>query len=163
MDVSAVTDVALLVVAVCMAVIAWQDWTQRRIANWAVLVLFGCAALRWSLTAPSVSELMFNVIIALVISVPGLMKAALGAGDVKLLFALAPLWTTDTYFQAFSFGLVILLTLCLAADLFRSRMRPAMCGSNTTVDRRDQSMYQLRERGIPLGTALSLGWLTTLL
>ncbi|MAY36804.1 MAG: hypothetical protein CMN84_11960 [Spongiibacteraceae bacterium] len=163
MDVIAVMDLALLVVAACMAIIAWQDWTQRRIANWAVLVLFGCAALRWNLTSPSVSELMFNVIIALLISVPGLMKAALGAGDVKLLFALAPLWTTDTYFQAFSFGLVILITICLVADLFRSRIRPAMCTGNTTAGRRDESMYQLRERGIPLGTALSLGWITTLL
>ena len=72
MDVIAVMDLALLVVAACMAIIAWQDWTQRRIANWAVLVLFGCAALRWNLTSPSVSELMFNVIIALLISVPGL-------------------------------------------------------------------------------------------
>ncbi len=163
MDVTTIIDVSSLVVPACLAVIAWQDWTHRRIANWAVLVLFGCAALRWLLGSPSASELMFNGIIAAVISVPGMLKAALGAGDVKLLFALAPLWPTDTYVQAFSFGLLILITACLLTDLIRSRMLPAMCGDSMPTRRRDESMYQLRERGIPLGTALSLGWLTTLL
>lgn len=161
MDVTDISDLSLLVVAACMAVIAWQDWTQRRIANWTILVLAGCAALRWLVGSPSQSELMFNAIIASVISVPGLAKGVLGAGDVKLLFVLAPLWTTDSYFQAFSFGLVLLIAACLATDLFRSRIRPAICIG--TSARPDECMHQLRERGIPFGTAVSLGWLTTLL
>ncbi|MBB3046726.1 prepilin peptidase CpaA [Litorivivens lipolytica] len=163
MDIVAFTDSALTIVfSATLAFIAWQDWTQRRIANGAVLALLACAVVRWITESPNGYELIFNLIIASLISVPGLMRAVLGAGDVKMLFALAPLLTTDAYFQAFSFGLVILVGACLLADQALRRFPLEACQGCAQV-RPNELMNQLRERGIPLGTAVSLGWLTTLL
>lgn len=163
MDIAAFTDVALtLVVAATLVVIAWQDWTQRRIANVAVMVLLGCALVRWLTGSPSIYELMYNLIVALLISLPGMARSVLGAGDVKMLFALAPLLTTDAFFQAFSFGLMMLVGACLMADQTKGRLPLAACNGCAQA-RPNEFINQLRQRGIPLGTAVSLGWLTTLL
>lgn len=141
------------IAAAILAIIAWQDWTQRRIPNWAVGVLLASALVRWLVGDPSSNELMFNLLIVAAISIPGMASATLGAGDVKLLFALAPLWTTDTLVHAFSFGILALFGLAAASDAARHHSTPGGAAAST--------LGQLRQRGIPLGTAIALGALIT--
>ena len=137
-----------LVVAAALAVVAWQDWNQRIIANWAVGILLVSALLRWLVESPNSNELMFNLIVASAIAVPGLVSSTLGAGDVKLLYALSPLWTTDMLVYAFSIGILTLIVLAKAHDHIFMRWS---AGSPRAA------MTQLRTRGIPLGTAIALG------
>ena len=161
---------ALPLTALVMAtllVVAWQDWRSRRIANGAVLLVLTCALLRWLSMAPAELERSLavhgiNVLLALLFIVPGALKSAVGAGDAKLLIALALFWSTDDFLQAFSLGVLALWTLCACADAgLRGRLAMAGNGSASPAARTSY-MRQLSLRGLPLGTALALGALTTL-
>lgn len=151
-------------VTATLLVIAWQDWQHRRIANGAVLLILACALLRWLSIAPTELERSLevhgiNVLLALLIIIPGAMKSVLGAGDAKLLIALALFWPTDDFLRAFSLGVLALWMLCACADAGH-RMRLATASNGTAA--RTSYIQQLTQRGLPLGTALALGALTTI-
>lgn len=137
-----------VVVVVVLAVVAWQDWNQRIIANWAVVTLLISALLRWLVEPSSSYDLAFNLIIATTIAVPGMATSTLGAGDVKLLYALSPLWTTDMLVYAFSIGILSMIILATLYDHLVVRDSAHKPGA---------VMAQLRTRGLPLGTAIALG------
>lgn len=154
---------AIIPVAVATAtltLVAWQDWRYRRIPNLAVFALLLCALVRWSQFSGVELERIIevhgiNVLLALFIAIPGTMKSILGVGDTKLLLALALLWPTDLFLQAFSIGILALLAGCILYDTLKPRRYPALTGNvsapSATV------ITELKHRGLPLGTALALG------
>lgn len=159
-------DMAALLVTVVFAtltLVAWQDWKYRRIPNLAVFTLLLCALLRWSQFSGIELERMLevhgiNVLLALLIAIPGSMKSVFGAGDTKLLIVLALLWPTDQFLQVFSIGVITLLAGCLVLDAAKNQF-----GSSTEIADTATSaialptMQALVQRGLPLGTALGIG------
>ncbi len=147
-------------ISATLAVIAWRDWSDRRIPNLAVLLLLICALARWTqLSGLELERTLemhgINVLLALMIIVPGALKGILGAGDSKLLLALALLWPTDLFLQAFSLGTLALLAICMLMDTLKNSKKQAMDGNSTTLALPEvETMIQ---RGLPLGTAVSLG------
>ena len=79
------------------------------------------------------------------------------------LIALALFWPTDDFLRAFSLGVLGLWVLCACADAGH-RGRLAIAGNNTSSQTasRASCIQQLTQRGLPLGTALALGALTTI-
>lgn len=154
-------------VTATLLVVAWQDWQDRRIANSAVLLVLACALLRWLSTAPTELERSLevhgiNVLLALLIIIPGALKSVLGAGDAKLLISLALFWPTADFLRAFSFGVLGLWVLCACADAgHRGRLVTVDDGRDSAAARPGY-IQQLTQRGLPLGTALALGALTTI-
>ena len=157
--------IPVAVVTATLAVVAWQDWRYRRIPNLAVSILLLCALFRWSQFSGTELERVIevhgiNVLLALLIVIPGSLKGILGAGDTKVLLALALLWPTDQFLQAFSIGVLSLLGLCLLLDALNNRPGAGTHSRNSTVITAP-IVYQLIHRGLPLGTALGLGHLLT--
>ena len=159
---------AIIPVAVASAtltLVAWQDWRYRRIPNLAVFALLLCALLRWSQFSGVELERVLevhgiNVLLALLIAIPGTMKSIFGAGDTKLLSVLALLWPTDQFLQAFSIGILALLAGCIVHDTLKIRRQPALTGN--AAGGAMPTMAELRLRGLPLGTALALGALLSI-
>ena len=137
---------------VLLGTIAWQDWTQRRISNICVLLLIGLALFQLLAGFGHPDHLLLNLALVLLVSLPGLWKPVFGAGDVKLLLALALLWPTGVLLVAFAFGIFTLIALCAIADRLGARQGPA-----EGARRHGQALQQLKNRGLPLGTALALG------
>lgn len=161
MDMSTIAMSLQLLVTTTLLVVAWQDWIQRRISNHAVLLLIGLASLHWACGLGNLNALWINLVLVLMVSLPGALKSTLGAGDIKLLFTLALLWPTNTLLQAFSVGVIGLVLLCVAMDRLlgdysRATGEGACLPSVTFIE-------QLNHRGLPLGTALAIGYLTTLI
>ena len=153
------------VVSATLAVVAWQDWRYRRISNLAVFSLLLCALFRWSHFSGVELERVLevhgiNVLLALLIAIPGAIKGIVGAGDTKILLALALLWPTDQFLQAFSMGVLSLMALCLLIDTLKSQRVSKVHQSNTGAISMP-IVYELIQRGLPLGTALGLGYLFT--
>lgn len=161
--------ILVAVVSATLTLVAWQDWRYRRIPNLAVFTLLICALLRWSQFSGTELERVLevhgiNVLLALVIAIPGAMKSVLGAGDTKLLIVLALLWPTDQFLQAFSIGVLALIAGCLLFDTTKNQ-----CGSANEATGSKASemnlpiMFALVQRGLPLGTAFGIGALLTAL
>jgi len=73
---------------------ALQDSQHKRISNWLTLAPAALAAgwLLWhgqSLTGNAPATVLLGLVVALALSLPGYMGGSMGAGDVKLLAALA--------------------------------------------------------------------------
>jgi prepilin peptidase CpaA len=88
-------DAALII---WMSLCAAQDARQRRISNLLTLgaLALGCGYLLWHGTSPlgaALGETALAVAAALALSLPGYLLGRMGAGDVKLLLALAVLST----------------------------------------------------------------------
>lgn len=157
--------IPVIVASATLTLIAWQDWKYRRIPNLGVFTLLLCALLRWTqfsgLELERVLEVHgINVLLALLIVIPGALKGIVGAGDTKLMLALALLWPTDQFLQAFSLGVLALLAICLLHDTARSRRGLSLAGGNTQTVALPV-MQELAQHGLPLGTALGLGALLT--
>lgn len=159
--------IPVTVVSATLMLIAWQDWRYRRIPNLAVLTLLFCALFRWSQFSGVELERVLevhgiNVLLALLIVIPGSVKGIVGAGDSKLLLALALLWPTDQFLQAFSIGVLALLAICLLLDTVLDTVKGHRdSGLTATGGNADTIalpvLFDLTHRGLPLGTALGVG------
>lgn len=157
--------IPVTVVSATLALIAWQDWRYRRISNLAVLTLLLCALLRWSQFSGMELERVleahgFTVVLALLIVIPGSLKGIVGAGDTKLMLALALLWPTDQFLQVFSIGVLALLAVCLLLDTLKNQQGVELSSTNCTSNTFTMPLlHELTQRGLPLGSAIGLGTL----
>ena len=141
------TIAEMIVVAWCLAV-AVTDLHARRIPN--ILTLGMClVALCWllvsghSLLDTSIQSAMLGAAISLLLTLPAYAARLLGAGDVKLLLAIA--LVGGHYLMLFAFVMAALLAVGFGiAYLFIVRFR------GHTITRR---------RWLPFGAALSVGLL----
>lgn len=132
-------QISATAVALILVLVACTDWRDRRIPNKLNLLLLLLSAISFaSNNGISVSQWAINLCIASVLGLPGYLSGHLGGGDVKLLLALSPLWPPMSFLWAFSAGVLTLTLIIVAIDVIQQR--------NT-----------LKERGLPLGTALCLG------
>lgn len=128
--------------AALLVVVAFVDWTQRRIPNSLCLALMILGVLSFvGLNGLTMQQWLINVGIAACLTLPGYALGHLGGGDVKLMLALSPLWPPISFLWAFAAGVFGLTLIIVAIDLIRQ--------DNT-----------LKERGLPLGTAVCLGVLS---
>lgn len=120
-----------------------SDLIQRRIPNYLVFGAMGVSSctLAWSGVTPlgdSLQELLAGVGLALVLTVPAYLSRQLGAGDVKLLFAVACLGGVSLTFQAFVVGALLAGVAALVLLRFGWQMKSG-------------------QRFLPFGTALAVG------
>ncbi|GAB3374335.1 A24 family peptidase [Spongiibacter taiwanensis] len=137
------------------------DWQQRRIPNLLLAVLLGIVVLhRNTMPGPTGIVLFSNVVFALVVTAPAYAKKILGAGDVKLMLVLSPVWPTVIFLQVFALGILSLVAVMLLQKIVTQaslvkKLTPSQsppCGHS----------FDLRfSRGLPLGTAIALGALIT--
>ncbi len=137
-----------------LALVAIIDWRQRRIPNVLTLAIAAIAMVSfWGKPSLNWPQLGLNASIALLLTLPGYFRAQLGAGDVKLLLALAPHWTILQFLSAFSSG--ILLLACVHT-LARRSSKPALLSHSLAGG------SALQQRGLPLGSAVFIGYSLTL-
>lgn len=134
--------------------IAYYDWQHRRISNHlcALLLLsIACNSLIVGQSIP-ISAVLVNLVIALLLTLPGYCKGVLGGGDVKLMIVLAPAWQPLFFLQAFAIGVLGLVLLMTARTYFsktNARTAPNFGADNERTF----------SRGLPLGTAMAMGGL----
>ncbi|WP_372877328.1 prepilin peptidase [Spongiibacter marinus] len=128
-----------IVIILLLVVLAYVDWSSRRIPNALNLALF-IASLGIFVGSSGISayQWVVNIVLALAITLPGYLSNNMGGGDVKLLLALSPLWPPTTLLFAFASGT---LTLAFIMTLIKK------------IKQHDKH----RARGLPIGTAISLG------
>lgn len=134
-----------LVVAWCASVLV-TDLAVRRIPNVLSLgaVAVALAALAYygeSLLGASWASMLLGAVLALALTLPGYFAHWLGAGDIKLLLAIALLAGWETVLVSFAIG-ALLVGLLVAGMLLLART----------------SGYSMSaRRWIPFGAALSVG------
>mgnify|MGYP001952333287 CR=1 FL=1 len=128
-----------IVILLLLLVLAYVDWSSRRIPNALNLALF-IASLSIFLGSGGISayQWVVNIVLALAITLPGYLSNNMGGGDVKLLLALSPLWPPTSLLCVFASG-----TLMLACIM-------------TLIEKATRHDNH-RARGLPIGTAVSLG------
>lgn len=128
-----------IVIILLFAVLAYVDWSLRRIPNTLNLALF-IASLGIFIGGSGISayQWVVNIVLALAITLPGYLSSNMGGGDVKLLLALSPLWPPTTLLFVFASGTLMLAFIMTLIQ---------------KVARRDKHSA----RGLPIGTAVSLG------
>lgn len=135
-----------------LIVIAYIDWKQRRIPNSWLIVLAGWAACYAAFYSDiSLKVIAINVTIGLALTLPGYMKGIVGGGDVKLMLAIAPLWSPIQLLWVFSTGILSLLLLMSSAHLI-SKM--SLIKAHYPVTNLIATSFQ---RGLPLGSAIAMG------
>jgi Flp pilus assembly protein protease CpaA len=130
--------------------IGFTDWSRRHIGNRDVAVVALGAALCFLLEPPfNFTVLATAYAAALALTLPGFLTGRVSGGDVKLLCALAPLWSGIELLTVFVHGVLV----TGAALLFSMYIqRPAATGV-AVLDTGDRTLA----RGFPLGTALMFG------
>ncbi len=151
------------VVSATLALIVWQDWKYRRIPNLAVLTILLCALLRWSgFSGVELERTLeahgMNVLLVLLFVIPGSIKSIVGAGDTKLLIALALLWPSEQFLHAFSMGVIALIAACLLFDMAKRQSAASDTPGYATSTIAMPTVSALTVRGLPLGTALGIGF-----
>lgn len=143
---------ALLLVIGCI------DWQQRRIPNSLCALLLLSAVYAHLITGQSIatSAVLVNLAIALLLCLPGYFKGVLGGGDVKLMIALVPAWSTLFLLQAFALGVLSVALLMVVQSYL---VRPTALTEPNTEYGTERSFA----RGLPLGTAMAVGGLASLL
>lgn len=136
-----------LVVAWCLAVLI-TDLTVRRIPNFlslgAIAVAFAALAYTGhALLGASWPSMLMGAVIALALTLPGYFAHWLGAGDIKLLLAIALLAGWEAVLVSFAVGAMLAGTLVLGV---------------MTITRYSGYPMSAR-RWIPFGAALSIGML----
>ncbi|WP_051170797.1 prepilin peptidase [Spongiibacter marinus] len=128
-----------IVIILLLAILAYVDWSSRRIPNALNLALF-IASLSIFIGSSGISayQWVVNIVLALTITLPGYLSNNMGAGDVKLLMALSPLWPPTTLLFVFASGTLMLSFIMILIEKSK---------------RHDNH----RARGLPIGTAVSLG------
>lgn len=143
---------AEVLVALWAALVGGSDLLRRRIPNYLVFGAVGVAGvvLTWHGATPlgdSPLALLAGVILALVLTVPGYLSRQLGAGDVKMLVAVACLGGVSLTLQAFVIGALLAGLVALILLRFGYRF-----GWQTKSG----------QRFLPFGTALAIGVVASL-
>lgn len=142
--------------------IAVIDWQQRRIPNSLLLVLLLLAAIAaWHNPQANAQTVAINLLVGLALSLPGYIRGMVGAGDVKLMVVVSPLWSTMELLIAFAGGITIVLVAMLLRSCTSTHPEHGV-GSETT-----RTMYASgpvpnnlltsARSGLPLGTAVAAG------
>ena len=140
-----------------LLIIGYIDWQYRRIPNSLVIILAGWAAYTAAFSSGITAQtIAINIGIGLTLTLPGYIKGIVGAGDVKLMLAIAPLWPSLQLLSVFSVGIFSLLLLMSFTHLV-SRMSLIKAHYANTANLPSASF----KRGIPLGSAIALGALFT--
>lgn len=130
------------------------DWQHRRIPNLAVVLIGGLAWGSYFLWKPfDSSTVMINILLAVLLTVPGYLRGIVGGGDVKLMLAIAPLWSSITLLQIFASG--VLLTVCLLK--LQAPLVARWRGAGPSDTNTDVKPVRPANTGLPLGTAIALG------
>lgn len=137
-----------LIIGVWALVVAVSDWRQRRIPNTLLVAAAAGAVLGLflhgrSLLGASGSSVALGVALGFLLTVPGYLMRALGAGDVKLLFVIALLGGAWVALGSLAIGAL----LCAVFGL----MGVAMC--------RLRGEKPPEGRYLPLGSAMLVGLL----
>jgi len=133
--------------------IAYIDWQYRRIPNVWILILAGWAACFAAFSSEINLNMFFiNIAIGLALTLPGYVKGIVGAGDVKLMLAITPLWPPLQLLSVFSIGIFSLLLLMSFTNLI-SKMSLTKAYYPNCTNLTSASF----KRGIPLGSAIALG------
>jgi prepilin peptidase CpaA len=107
--------------------------------------------LNLTLAGPSLVSMAVNIAIALALTLPGYIKGVVGGGDVKLMLALAPLFSPFQLLFVFSTGVAsLLLLMTFLHSVAKMPLIKAYYPNVAT----QETVFQ---RGIPLGTAIALG------
>lgn len=142
----------LIPALIIVVVIALVDWKQRRIPNSWLLILSGWAAL-YAAFSPEINLkiIAVNLVIGLALTLPGYAKGIVGAGDVKLMIAISPLWQPLQLLWVFSLGIISLLFLMsLQHFILKMPLIKAHCPNTQTSN-------TAFHRGVPLGSAIAIG------
>ena len=91
-------------------------------------------------------QLLLNIVAAVCITLPGYFKGVLGGGDVKLLLALSPAWTTMQLLFAFSAGVISLLLMQQGCSKLKAYF--------TSADKQSLGSAKV---DVPIGTAIFIG------
>lgn len=139
-------------VSLWAALVGGSDLARRRIPNYLVFGAAGvaCFVLAWSGATPlgnSPLALLAGVILALVLTVPAYLLRQLGAGDVKMLLAVACLGGVSLTLQAFVIGALLAGLAALVLLRFGHHV-----GWQTKSG----------QRFLPFGTALAIGVVASL-
>ncbi len=139
----------IAVLLVLLVIVSISDVRNRKIPNWSVLAI--CAlAVPWILLAPNASFISSGeaILVAFLISVPLYLAGLVGAGDSKLLMAVALLVGAS---KLMLFLLIVALAggVIAAVSMLRDPTRALV-------------MFQLRGkgqygRGVPYGVAIAIG------
>lgn len=140
------------IVAALLLRIGLIDWRRRRIANRDVIAIALAVGLAALLSPPAGGELARSYAAALALTLPGFALGRVGGGDVKLLCALAPLWSPLELLAIFASGVAVVS----AALLIPVLPRRVATGAGPIA------MTNTHE-GLPLGTAMMWGALFWLL
>lgn len=149
----------MIVATLCQALvvtIAWQDWLHRRIPNrlvgvLAVLALLTALGNPWS----DWEWILTNWALAAVITLPGFLRGILGGGDVKLMFAISPLWPPLEFLGVFALGVLSLIAIMLAHAKFQERS--SSLAYNEPVEPSTVTSHTVFAAGLPLGSAIGIG------
>lgn len=130
--------------------IGLMDWRQRRIANSDVLIIAVLAAVYFLLSGPfELTALAWRYPAAILLIMPGFFTGQVGAGDVKLLVALAPMWPPLELLLIFATGVFSVYIMMIFASALARRANPS-------PPAHDSARHALA-RGLPLGSALACG------
>ena len=156
-----------------LGVIAWTDWHERRIPNTAVLALLLCALVQFVAVrleffqGLSSGDVLINVGLFSLLLIPGFLLGIIGAGDIKLFAVLSLLLPPQILLPAFALGITGLVVACFVVDsltiLSYRSLEPVSLDHKVVQQTTGSTLLsQLRTRGIPMGTAIALGTLTSL-
>lgn len=120
------TDIAIIVLCLWSAVVFYNDYRSNLIPNYLSLgaifvATFVLLVTGQSLTQQPISSAAAGFVVALVLTVPGYQYKLLGAGDVKLLCAIALLCGLQIMLLSFataSIGILFILILSSKVALF---------------------------------------------
>lgn len=139
--------ISALLLAIGLAAVAVTDWRSRKIGNrmCCAIALFALLPLvvngQGLIGGAGWLSTGINVLLATLLLMPGWLKGVVGGGDLKLMWALTPIWPVAHYIAVFFFAVVTSLVLLGVARLLSPGQKP-------------QPEYDGRLR---LGTGIGLG------
>lgn len=143
--------IAEMIVASWCLIIVLADVSSRRVPN--VLTLGGCLVAicgllvnGHSILNASLSSVAQGVGISLLLTLPAYLTRLLGAGDVKLLFAIALLGGASLTLSAYVIASILVILFLVTHSLFSRFSQPS----------------EKPKRWIPFGAALSAGLLCSI-
>jgi prepilin peptidase CpaA len=147
----------VLAAYIIVLLIGTIDWQCRRIPN-ELVVCFLAVSVGVALNDWHTAAVVSNIVIAMLLSLPGYIKGVLGGGDVKLLLAMSPLYPPLEYLLVFACGVLLLAALFVLRTFARKQANSV----REHITRYDEGVASNAEAvvqhdGLPIGTAIMLG------